>query len=409
MTKKGRMKMNSFKLKEDFYWVGIQDHNLRVFDIIMETKYGTTYNSYLLKGSEKIALFETAKEKFFDEYLKKVEEVCPLKDIDYIIANHTEPDHAGSIGKLVELNPEITVVGTAMAVNFIKNILNKPFKFQIVKEGETLSLGNKTLKFMVVPNLHWPDTMYTYIEEDKTLVTCDSFGSHYSFDHILLSKVENKEGYEDATKYYYDNILGPFASFMLKAIAKVEAIDVDMICPGHGPVIDCGIKELIEIYKKWSTVVNPNTKKTVVMPYVSAYGYTKMLAEAISAGVKKAGDIDVKMYDMVESSKEEVLNEICFADGLLFGSPTILGEALKPILDITNCMFPITHGGKFASAFGSFGWSGEAVPHIIERLKQLRLKVTDEGFRVKFKPSDDELEEAEAFGENFGKKVLGID
>jgi flavorubredoxin len=255
---------------------------------------------------------------------------------------------------------------------------------------------------MLLPNLHWPDTMYTYIEEDKTLVTCDSFGSHYSFDGVLLSKLTDNEGYLRALKYYFDCIIGPFKNpFMVKALDRIKDLDVDMICVGHGPVLDCRIDEIKENYYKWSTVTNPNPRKTVIIPYVSAYGYTKELAGEIAKGIKESGDIDVRTYDVVEVDNNKVLEELEFADGILFGTPTIVGEALKPIWDLTTSIFARTHGGKLASAFGSYGWSGEAVPHIIERLKQLKMKIVD-GFTVKFKPSDSELKAAYDYGYNFG-------
>ncbi|MBE6091375.1 MAG: FprA family A-type flavoprotein [Clostridium beijerinckii] len=399
--------MEILELKKNLYWTGVLDANLRVFDIIMETEFGTSYNSYLLKTSEKTVLFETAKAKFLDGYLKALNKLVDIKDIDYIVVNHTEPDHAGSIEKLIEMNPNIKIIGSQVAIGFLKNIVNREFNGIIVKENETLSLGDKTLRFMSVPNLHWPDTMYTYIEEDKTLVTCDSFGSHYSFEGILLSKVTDNDGYLRALKYYFDCIIGPFKNpFMIKALDRIKDLEIDMICTGHGPVLDCRIDEIMEYYKKWSNVSNPNPRKTVIIPYVSAYGYTKELAEKIAEGIKASGDIDVRVYDMVEADKEKVLEELEFADGILFGSPTIVGEALKPIWDLTTSIFARTHGNKLASAFGSYGWSGEAVPHIIERLKQLRMKVVDEGFRVKFKPSESELSDAYDYGYNFGFLLL---
>lgn len=399
--------MEILELKKNFYWTGVQDPNLKVFDIVMETEFGTSYNSYLLKTSEKIVLFETAKVKFFDGYLKTLTQLVDIKNIDYIVVNHTEPDHAGSIEKLIEINPNIKIVGTQVAIGFLKNIVNHDFYSITVKENDTLELGDKTLRFMLLPNLHWPDTMYTYIEEDKALVTCDSFGSHYSFDEILLSKVTDNEGYLRALKYYFDCIIGPFKNpFMIKALDRIKDLEIDMICTGHGPVIDCRIDEIMEYYKKWSNVTNPNPRKTVIIPYVSAYGYTKELAEKIAEGIKASGDIDVRTYDMVETDQAKVLEELEFADGILFGSPTIVGEALKPIWDLTTSIFARTHGGKLASAFGSYGWSGEAVPHIIGRLKQLRMKVVDEGLRVKFKPSDNELNESYDYGYNFGCLVL---
>ena len=254
---------------------------------------------------------------------------------------------------------------------------------------------------MIVPNLHWPDTMYTYIEEEGILVTCDSFGSHYGFQDVLVSKVENRDDYMKAAKYYFDCIIGPFKPYMLKALKRVRELPVSMICPGHGPVLDERIQEMYDTYEDWCTVINPNKKKTVVIPYVSAYGYTAQLAEKIAEGIKDSGDVDVRCYDMVEADQAKVLEEIGFADGLLFGTPTIVGEALKPIWDLTTSIFAGTHGGKLASAFGSYGWSGEGVPHIMERLKQLKMKVTD-SFRVRFKPSEVQLLDAYEYGYNFG-------
>lgn len=393
--------MKTLELRDGFYWAGIVDDNLRVFDIIMYTEFGTTYNSYVWKAGDKVVLFETAKEKFFDEYLDKLKEIIDVTKIDYLIVDHTEPDHAGSIGRLLEYSPQMKIVATGCAIGFLKEIVNHDFTSIAVKDNQTMEIGGKTLRFLVVPNLHWPDTMYTYIEEEQLLVTCDSFGSHYGFHDVLASKVKDQEGYMRATKYYFDCIIGPFKPFMLKALDKVRQLDVSMICPGHGPVIDENIDRMYNIYEDWCTVVNPNRKKTVIIPYVSAYGYTKQLAEEISRGIQDSGDIDVRSYDLVEADQDKVLEELGFADGILFGTPTIVGEALKPIWDLTTSIFAGTHGGKLASAFGSYGWSGEGVPHIIERLKQLRMKVVD-GLKIRFKPGENNLLDAYEYGYNFG-------
>lgn len=393
--------MKALKLRENFYWTGIVDADLRVFDIIMYTEFGTTYNSYVLKTGDKTILFETAKEKFFDDYLEKLKEITDVESIDYLVVEHTEPDHAGSVERLLDLNPGMKIIATGCALGFLKEIVNRDFTGIPARDNMTMKIGDRTLRFLFVPNLHWPDTMYTYIEEEQILITCDSFGSHYGFDDVLLSKVTDWEGYMRATKYYYDNIIGPFKPFMLKALERVRELDISMICTGHGPVIDDKIDFILNTYEEWSTVVNPNPKKTVIMPYVSAYGYTKSLAEKIAEGIRASGDIDVRAYDMVEADQAKVLEELGFADGILFGSPTIVGEALKPIWDLTTSIFAGTHGGKLASAFGSYGWSGEAVPHLIERLKQLNMKVT-EGFRVRFKPDENQLQDAFDYGFNFG-------
>lgn len=402
--------MHMVKLRDDFYWTGVTDENLRVFDIIMYTEFGTTYNSYVLKAGDKTVLFETAKAKFFDDYIKKLNEIIDVHHIDYLVVSHTEPDHAGSVEQLLDLSPQMKILATGCAIGFLKEIVNRDFVSIPVKDHQRMEIGNKTLQFLIVPNLHWPDTMYTFIEEEQILVTCDSFGSHYAHQGVLASTVPSQEDYLKAAKYYYDCIIGPFKPFMLKALNRVKTMDISMICTGHGPVLDTAesIKTIMQKYEEWSTVINPNTKKTVVIPYVSAYGYTKELAEKIAEGIKDSGDIDVRSYDMVEADKAAVEQELLFADGILLGTPTILGEALAPIWELTLSMFAGTHGGKFAGAFGSYGWSGEGVPHILERLKQLRMKV-DGGFRVRFKPSRSDLVGAYEYGYQFGCRVLNIE
>ena len=394
--------MNSLKLNDSLYWVGVLDQDLRVFDIIMHTEFGTTYNSYVLKGSEKTALFESAKGVFFEDYLQTVTQITPVENIEYIIVDHTEPDHAGSIEKLLEINPNIKVVGSATAITFLKHIVNRDFYHVVVGDGDSISLGDKTIRFYSVPNLHWPDTVYSHIEEDNVLVTCDSFGSHYAHEGILRSTVTDYEGYMRATKYYFDNILGPFKQpYMADALRLVrETLKPTLICPGHGPVLDSDLEDLYEKYDAWCQVDAPTGKK-VVIPYVSAYGYTGQLAEKIMEGLAASGDFDVKSYDLVTADKAEVLAELAGADGILLGSPTILQEALNPIWDLTINMYPPIHGGKFAAAFGSYGWSGEAVDHLTQRLEQLNMKVM-KGLKVRLKPNETDLTDAYDFGYAFG-------
>ncbi len=394
--------MESIKLREDFYWTGIIDDKLRVFDIIMYTEFGTTYNSYVMKAGDKIVLFETAKAKFFDKYLENLKEVIDVTKIDYLVVSHTEPDHAGSVEKLLDYSPQMKILATGCALGFLKEIVNRDFVGIAVRDEQKMTIGNRTLRFMFVPNLHWPDTMYTFIEEEQILVTCDSFGSHYCLPEVLSSEIKNEADYQSALKYYYDCIIGPFKPYMLKALDRVENMDITMICTGHGPVlVGDRIRQVMEQYREWSTPANPNSKKTVIIPYVSAYGYTKMLAEKIAEGVRDSGDIDVRSYDMVEADAAQVEGELLYADGILFGTPTIVGEALRPIWDLTLSMFPATHGGKYAGAFGSYGWSGEGVPNITQRLKQLKMKVS-EGFRIRFKPSEADLVSAYEYGYQFG-------
>lgn len=398
--------MDPIRLRENFYWTGIQDTELRVFDIIMYTEFGTTYNSYVLKTGGRTILFETAKEKFFDEYLEELKQIIDVTAIDYLVVSHTEPDHAGSVERLLKYSPQMKIVATACAVSFLKEIVNGDFVSLAVKDGQEMKIGNHTLQFFLVPNLHWPDTMYTFIQEEQVLVTCDSFGSHYCLPEVVSTAIRSEEDYRKALKYYFDCIIGPFRPFMLKALDRIEDLDITMICTGHGPVlVGDRIRQVMGLYREWSEPQARGERKTVVIPYVSAYGYTGMLAEKIAEGVRDSGDVDVRVYDMVTADRAEVNAEILKADGFLLGTPTIVGDALRPMWELTLDMFPATHGGKHAGVFGSYGWSGEGVPNLTERLKQLKMK-TEEGFRVRFRPSETDLTEAYEYGYRFGCRVL---
>lgn len=397
--------MEAIKLRENFYWTGVTDEHLRVFDIVMETEFGSTYNAYLLKTGGKTVLFETAKAKFFDDYIRLLESLTDVHRIDYLIMSHTEPDHAGSVERLLEYSPQMKIVATGCAIGFLKEIVNREFVSFAVKDNDEMKIGDRTLRFISAPNLHWPDTMYTFIEEEQILVTCDSFGAHYCLKEIVSTAITNEDDYEKALQHYFDCIISPFKPFMRKALKRVESLDITMICTGHGPVLlGERIRDVLKKYAVWSADANPNKKKTIIMPYVSAYGYTDELAQEIAKGVRDSGDVDVRLYDMVEADVQQVKQELLYADGILFGTPTILAEALPPIWDLLSEMSSVTHGGKFAGAFGSYGWSGEGVPHITERLKQLKMKVSD-GFRVRFKPSGTNLVDAYEYGYQFGCTV----
>ena len=397
--------MDAKKLADNFWWVGTLDPDLRIFDIVMSTECGTTYNSYLLTG-EKNVLFEVSKEPFTDEYIKTVESVIPVSDINALIISHTEPDHTGALERILELNPDIEIYATMGGLNFIKEIVNRGFNGVCVKDGDEVNIGGNVLRFIVAPNLHWPDTMFTYIPEKKTLVTCDAFGAHYSYDGIVNDDKLDKEMYLKEARYYFDGIMSPFKADVLKAINKIDGLEIDMIATGHGPVLTENPKNMVGLYREWALEPDRNEKKTVIIPYVSAYGNTKLLAETIAEGIRKAGDIDVKLFDMVYEDIGDVMQEIKMADGFLLGTPTLVGEALPPIWNITSLLNARIHGGKYAGVFGSYGWSGEAVPNVLGRLKQLKLKLVGEGFHIRFKPNEEELTDAFNYGLTFGTAVL---
>ena len=216
---------NILQVSEDVNWIGVLDHEIVTFDIVMETKHGTTYNSYFI-DADKPAVIETVKEKYWPEFREKILALCDPSKIEYIICNHTEPDHSGSLKHLLELAPEATVVGSGQALTYLSEMVDRPFKSMKVRDGDIIDLGNKKLRVIGAPNLHWPDTIYTYLEEEGLLFTCDSFGAHYA-DELMFDDLIGD--YSDAFDYYFDVILKPYSKFMLKAIEKIKTLPLDMI------------------------------------------------------------------------------------------------------------------------------------------------------------------------------------
>ncbi len=387
------------KVKEDIFWVGALDFDIRTFDVVMYTEYGTTYNSYVVKGSEKTVLIEAAKGKFFEEHLERLNDIITPEKIDYLVVNHTEPDHTGSIEKLLDINPNMTIIGSAFAIKFLKEITNKDFKSKIVKDGEEISLGNKTLTFLSVPFLHWPDSMYTYIKEDKTLFTCDSFGCHYCDEKVFNDLIEGD--FLDAYKYYFDCIMGPFKDYIKNALDKIKDLEIEIICPGHGPVLRTDIEKYVKYYEEWCK----NDKiDEIVVGYVSSYGYTKVLAEEVSRGVEASG-IKAKLYDLETADKEAVLSNIGVAKGLLIGTPTIADDTLPPIWDILVSLNANVHKGLKAGVFGSYGWNGAGITNVEGRFKQLKFKMPVESLKIILNPSLEQKEQAYNFGKEFANNI----
>ena len=394
------------EIKSNIFYCGVQNPKLRVFDIIMETPYGTSYNAYVVKGDEETALIETAKDSYWEEYCSKVNEITPIDKVKYLIVNHTEPDHAGSIASLLDVNPDITIVGSSSALQFLTFIVNKPFNKMVVKKGDVLDLGGRKLHFYPMPNLHWPDTMFTYDENENVLFSCDCFGAHFSYEPVLMSKIEDRTDYNIALRQYFIDILSPYMHpFVVNAIEFVKELKPDIICTGHGPVLDTNIQYVLQKYDEWCAKEHSD-KKQVVLAFVSSYGYTREIANTIYERLNSKEDISVSIFEVDADNKQETINAILKSDGFLLGTPTFLGDALSPIAELSYSMHPPMVKGKVASAFGSYGWSGEGVPNIMARLEQLKLK-TVEGLRIRFKPSDEDLQKAVELADRFAQALSG--
>jgi NADH oxidase (H2O-forming) len=390
----------------DVKWIGILDYDIRTFDIVMHTRFGTTYNSYFI-NAEKKAIIEVAKEKFSDTYLAKIRAVTNPEEIEYIILDHTEPDHSGSLKILLEIAPSATVVGSGNAIRYLADIVNMPFKSLVVKHGDTLDLGNKTLKFISAPNLHWPDSIYTLLVEDKVLFTCDSFGAHYCTPDMYS---EFNKDYSEAFKYYFDVIMKPFSRFMLRAIDHIKPLEIDFICPGHGPMHHKNVKKAIELSEKYSAdymLISTNKAEDyLLIAYISAYGYTKEAAEIIASGVLESGNIVVKLVDIEHISEEDLELELIKAEGILIGSPTLNQNTLLPVYKLFALINPLRDKGKLGGAFGSYGWSGEAPKIILENLRLLKLKIFEDTASFKFAPGAEKEEILKDFGRRFGTQFL---
>lgn len=407
--------MSAIKLSENIYSVGVLNPNLRVFDVIMKTEYGTSYNSYIVKGNDKTALIDTCHLSFEDGYIENIKQVCDLDKIDYIILNHNEPDHSGSLADLSDLIPNATILASQAGSIYLKNITNKQnLNIKAVKDGETIDLGGRTLKFIMAPFLHWPDTMFTYVEEEQTVFTCDFLGAHYCEPRMIDSKIQYINEYKNALEYYYDCIMGPFKTYVAKGLDKLNAISFNTVCTSHGPVLtrDGYLDYCLEMYKQWSTEQEEEEKVfNIPIFYCTAYGNTHILSEQIAKGIEetlseKNIKANIPLYNIIEHDIDKLACDLNSSDGFLLGSPTINKNAVPPIWILLSHTDAINCRNKPAAAFGSFGWSGEAVKQINSFLTGLSYKVVNDGLKVAFVPGEKDIKDAFEFGKEFGLHLV---
>ena len=395
------------KIFDGIHWVGALNPELRRFDVVMETRYGTSYNAYLVQGTEKTALIETVKDTFLPESLGLIRQLIDPAKIDYIIMQHTEPDHSGSIAELLELAPNAKVVCSKAAAMYLPHIANRELSISTVGEGDTLDLGGRELKFISAPFLHWPDTMFTYDALSGALFTCDAFGCHYAAENILESRTDPE--FHKARRYYYDCIMSPFAPYVTKAIKRVKELSVTAILPSHGPVLDQDPMNAVSLYEAWAEERQPLCCSRIFIGYVSCYGYTRSLAKRLAERLATLG-FETDSADLSEVPAEEAAARIYRADAIVIGTPTVNGDALPPVWNVlAHLAIPVLRG-RVSAAFGSYGWSGEAVPSVEARLSSLGLKAAAPGVKVRFRPEEtdylamDELGDSIAAALNTKKK-----
>ena len=378
--------MSAIELAKNVYWVGVKDPQLKIFDIIMPLENGTTYNAYLIKG-EKVALIDTVKKGFTEEYFANIEQIVPLASVDYLIINHNEPDHSGSFEALLERAPNAKLICSASAVPFVRNILNTEAEITGIKDDFQLDLGGKTLTFKLTPYMHWPDTMMEFLIEDGILFSCDGFAPHVCADSIFADEVD--EDIDHEFKYYFDAIMRPFAGYIRRNLPKLDGFDIKMVAPSHGTIFREDARKYIDRYRDW-TVDKTEGKNQVAVFYASSYGNTEMLARTIAGSLEKQG-FTAPLAEITKTGDDDAKELIESSKAVLVGTPTFAGDAVQPVWNFVNLFSTVYSIGKKAAVFGSYGWGGEASKLVADRLAGLKLKVFEEPFRARLVPSDEDM------------------
>ncbi len=392
-------------LAKDIYHVGVNDPGLTVFDIVIPTECGTTYNSYLVKGTEKTAVIDCVKKGFTDAWFRNIEEIAPVGKIDLLVVNHSEPDHAGGIVEFLKRNPGVQVYLTRSAKTFIDNIVNGPYDAHIVEDNEEISLGGKTLRFLVQPFLHWPDTMMTYAVEDRVLFSCDFLGRHFATEKIFDDEIEASEKLHNAMVVYNSMIFRPFREAVLQGCGRIQDLPLAMVAPSHGPVLRRSWREVMEYYRRRAAAPAEKRKeKKVAVIYVSAYGNTAMMAEKVAEGIAAAGCKPVPLNG-AEVDIHRILDEIDESIGFLIGTPTLNSNLPHPIYSMLGYLVVLNVKGLTSSAFGSYGWSGEATKIVTDIMAAMRIKIFPEPIRFKMTPTEADLRTCFEFGKKYAEAV----
>ncbi len=397
------------EIAPDVHWIGALDAVLRDFDVILKTANGTTYNSYCVRGSDGVAVIDTVKASHAADFFSRLEQVADYGEIRAIVLNHLEPDHTGALPELMRRAPQAQLYISYTAQMMLKGLLkSEDLTYTAVNTGDTVSLGDRTLRFLHTPYLHWPDTQCTWLEETGILFSGDVFGCHFCDARLFNDRVGD---FRFSFEYYYAHIMRPFREYVLEALDLIEPLDLKLIAPAHGPILRDMPRSYVQRYRQLAAPLLHNEagerEKTLLIFYISAYGNTARMAEAVRDGAEQVDGVRVSVYDIQGGEPEPFVNLIEEADGLVFGSPTINGDAVKPIWDLLSSLAVVKVREKLGASFGSYGWSGEAVAMIEDRLRGLKLRVPVQGVRVKLIPTPNELSRCEAFGRDLALHLTG--
>jgi len=396
--------MSAIKILPNIYWVGALDWNVRNFHgHTYTTKRGTTYNAYLILD-EKIALVDTVYAPFTGEMIENIRQITDPGKIDYIIANHVETDHSGALPEILKLSPKAKVFGTEKCKEGLYKHYYGNWDFRIVKTGDKLKLGKRTLTFVEAPMIHWPDSMFTYCPEEKLLLPNDAFGQHYATSEKFDDEVDQSELMDEAAKYYA-NILWPLSTLILKKIDEVKnlKIPIDMIAPSHGIIWRKDPLKIINAYLSWA---KNETKPKVVVVYETMWQATEKMAYKITEAITDAG-LEVKLFDIAQSDRTEVVTEMLDAKGFVIGSSTHDNNMLLNIAAFMESLKGLKPKNRLACVFGSYGWAGGAVKEIEDILKETGIELTQPGLSIKYVPDEDEMKRCYEYGGDFANKIKG--
>ncbi len=394
--------MSPVKLLENIYWVGAVDWNLRHFHgFTYSTHRGTTYNAYLIID-KKIALVDTVHHPFAGEMIKKIKEIIDPSKIDYVIANHVETDHSGAISEILKLAPNAKVFGTASCKAGLQKHYFGDWDFQVVKTGDTLSLGDKTLSFIEAPMLHWPDSMFTYIEKDALLLPNDAFGQHLASSKRFDDEVDQDILMWEAAKYYA-NILWPFSLLVIRKIEQLQklGLKINLIAPSHGIIWRGDPMKIVKAYLSWA---KGEAEKKILIVYDTMWYSTEKMANAMLEGISSEG-IPAALFRLPVSDLGDIIAELLTAKGILVGSATINGGILPTLAPFLDEMQGLRPRNKIAAAFGSYGWGGGATKTIKEKLTKAGMELAAPAMTVKWVPDKDELQKCYEYGKEFAKKI----
>ncbi|MBP1755129.1 MAG: anaerobic nitric oxide reductase flavorubredoxin [Firmicutes bacterium] len=392
----------SKRISDKVSWVGKIDWELKYFHgNEYSTKKGSSYNSYLIRD-KKTVLIDTVWQPFDKEFVARLKQEIDLKEIDYIIMNHNESDHSGALPELMREIPGTPIYCTANGAKIIKGHYHQDWNFHIVKTGDTLEVGDSTLTFIEAPMLHWPDTMFTYMDGENILFSNDAFGQHYATETLYNDTADQGELLAEATKYYA-NILTPFSKMVVKKIEEVLSfhLPVDMICPSHGVIWRDHPTQIVERYLDWAKDYQENQ---ITIIYDTMWNSTRKMAEAIARGIEMSDPVvKVKLMNASKEDKNDVITEIFKSKMILMGAPTINNGYLFSLGGILEMTKGLKFKNKKAATFGSYGWSGEAVKLLADHLKEAGFTIVNEGLRKYWVPDEEDLEDCVRFGSEIVK------